>query len=231
MCSENRNAPTRTTTARTTHTVVLMVIGCGSGGGAPVGRRWRRARWAGESLGRPTGAAVARRRSSRSLHTLPFRDQRLCPQPVRRRRCGGPGRVICTRALRCTQRARWTGGPRPRRASRAAVARDAPTASRLDQGRDVLRRLQRAVVGQDDQVLRWDARVGGEEQADADLARDQRLQGERAAGVGRREGLEPQPVGPLEARPGSRARSGHSGGPPKTRSGATSARSAIDRRP
>ena len=42
--SENRNAPTRMMTASRSHAVVLMVIGCGSGGGAPVGRRWRRAR-------------------------------------------------------------------------------------------------------------------------------------------------------------------------------------------
>src|SRR5262249_54438616 len=53
--SENRNAAVTMRTANRSHAVVLMDIGCGSGGGAPVGRRWRRARWAGESLGRPTG--------------------------------------------------------------------------------------------------------------------------------------------------------------------------------
>ena len=44
VCSENRNAPATMMTARSSHAVVLIVIGCGSGGGAPVGRRWRRAR-------------------------------------------------------------------------------------------------------------------------------------------------------------------------------------------
>ena len=51
--------------------MVLIVIGWGSGGGAPVGRRWRRARWAGESLGRPTGAAGAVVRSAFSLTAPP----------------------------------------------------------------------------------------------------------------------------------------------------------------
>ena len=51
---ETTNAAATMTTASRSHAVVLMAIGCGSGGGAPVGRRWRRARWAGESLGRPT---------------------------------------------------------------------------------------------------------------------------------------------------------------------------------
>ena len=36
---EATNAPVRPTTATTTHAVVVMVTGCGSGGGAPVGRR------------------------------------------------------------------------------------------------------------------------------------------------------------------------------------------------
>ena len=33
------HAAARTTAARTSHAVVVMVAGCGSGGGAPVGRR------------------------------------------------------------------------------------------------------------------------------------------------------------------------------------------------
>ena len=36
---EATNAPVRPTTAATTHAVVVMLTGCGSGGGAPVGRR------------------------------------------------------------------------------------------------------------------------------------------------------------------------------------------------
>src|SRR5215469_13252545 len=51
---ENRNAPVRMTTASKSHAVVLTVIGCGSGGGAPVGRRLRGARWAGTLPGGPT---------------------------------------------------------------------------------------------------------------------------------------------------------------------------------
>ena len=39
VCCEARNAPARTTAATTSHAVVVMVAGCGSGGGAPVGRR------------------------------------------------------------------------------------------------------------------------------------------------------------------------------------------------
>ena len=39
VCCEARKAATRTTAPRISHAVVLMVIGCGSGGGAPVGRR------------------------------------------------------------------------------------------------------------------------------------------------------------------------------------------------
>ncbi len=38
-CWEATNAAARTTAASTSHAVVPMVIGCGSGGGAPVGRR------------------------------------------------------------------------------------------------------------------------------------------------------------------------------------------------
>ena len=37
--SEATNAAATMTAARTSHAVVVMTIGCGSGGGAPVGRR------------------------------------------------------------------------------------------------------------------------------------------------------------------------------------------------
>src|SRR5215469_11982432 len=76
-CSETRNAAATLTTARMNHAVVLTAIGCGSGGGAPVGRRWRCSRWAGESLGRPTaigglgGPAWAVVRSAFSLTAHP----------------------------------------------------------------------------------------------------------------------------------------------------------------
>ena len=39
VCWLATNAPARTTATRTSHTVVVMATGCGSGGGAPVGRR------------------------------------------------------------------------------------------------------------------------------------------------------------------------------------------------
>src|SRR6266581_2805322 len=39
VCWDARNAPASATAPRISHAVVLMVIGCGSGGGAPVGRR------------------------------------------------------------------------------------------------------------------------------------------------------------------------------------------------
>jgi hypothetical protein len=39
VCCEAANAPARTTAPTTSHAVVVMVTGCGSGGGAPVGRR------------------------------------------------------------------------------------------------------------------------------------------------------------------------------------------------
>src|SRR5215472_12017039 len=76
-CSATRNAAATLTAARMSHTVVLTAIGCGSGGGAPVGRRWRCARWAGESVGRPTaigglgGPAWAVVRSDFSLTAHP----------------------------------------------------------------------------------------------------------------------------------------------------------------
>ena len=44
-------------------------------------------------------------------------------------------------------------------------AMDAPT----DQGGDVLGRLEPAIVGQHDQMPGRDARVGGEQQRDADI--------------------------------------------------------------
>src|SRR6516164_8829803 len=42
-CRVAANAAAATIAARASHAVVVMVTGCGSGGGSPVGRRWRRA--------------------------------------------------------------------------------------------------------------------------------------------------------------------------------------------
>jgi hypothetical protein len=44
VCAVNRNAQATITTASTSQAVVLTLTGCGSGGGAPVGRRWRAVR-------------------------------------------------------------------------------------------------------------------------------------------------------------------------------------------
>jgi hypothetical protein len=44
VCAVNRNAQATITTATTSQAVVLTLTGCGSGGGAPVGRRWRAVR-------------------------------------------------------------------------------------------------------------------------------------------------------------------------------------------
>jgi hypothetical protein len=41
VCAETRKAPAKMTTANSSHAVVLITNGCGSGGGAPVGRLWR----------------------------------------------------------------------------------------------------------------------------------------------------------------------------------------------
>jgi hypothetical protein len=88
--SEITNAEATLTTARMSHAAVLTATGCGSGGGAPVGRRWRRARWAGESLGNPTaigrpgGPAWAVVRSALSLTAHPPWDERLHAQPADR---------------------------------------------------------------------------------------------------------------------------------------------------
>src|SRR5215467_6385582 len=61
------------TAASRTHAVVVRAIGCGSGGGAPVGRRWRRVPstralpgWAAGAAG-PTGLGGAGVRSVLSL--------------------------------------------------------------------------------------------------------------------------------------------------------------------
>ena len=74
------------------------------------------------------------------------------------------------------------------RADTASSVVDQTRAEPVDRGpaddrRDVLGRLQRAVVGQLDQVAGADRRVGAEEQRDVDDAGVERLVGERATGV------------------------------------------------
>jgi hypothetical protein len=71
--SETTNAAATMTAASTSHAVVVMTTGCGSGGGAPVGRRWRRVRWTGEPGG--LGGIVVRSAFSLNAHPAP-RDQR-----------------------------------------------------------------------------------------------------------------------------------------------------------
>ena len=69
MRSEATNAAAPMTTASRSHAVVVMTIGCGSGGGAPVGRRWRRVRWTGEPGG--LGGIVVRSAFSLNAHPAP----------------------------------------------------------------------------------------------------------------------------------------------------------------
>ena len=57
VISENKKAKATMTSATRTHAVVLTAMGCGSGGGAPVGRRWRRVPWTSALPGWPPGAA------------------------------------------------------------------------------------------------------------------------------------------------------------------------------
>jgi len=76
-------------TASTSQAVVLTRNGCGSGGGAPVGRRWRAVRCAGTLPGGPAGETV---RSVPSLiaHASPqeeplrvLRDHPIMRSPTR----------------------------------------------------------------------------------------------------------------------------------------------------
>ena len=60
MRTENKKAQATMTAASRTHAVVVRAIGCGSGGGAPVGRRWRRVPWTCALPGWPAGAAGVR---------------------------------------------------------------------------------------------------------------------------------------------------------------------------
>ena len=84
--SEIRKAPGRMTAASRSHAVVLTVHGCGSGGGAPVGRRWRAVRGAAALPGGAPGAAV------RSVFSLTARQAFLGS--------AGPGPVIPSSAPR-----------------------------------------------------------------------------------------------------------------------------------
>src|SRR5450755_4785989 len=68
VCCATTNAPVRTTAARTSHAVVLNVIGCGSGGGAPVGRRCRRVLWTAAPGGTLAGPFPAATRPMSSLN-------------------------------------------------------------------------------------------------------------------------------------------------------------------
>ncbi len=58
VCAEIRKAQATITTASTSQAVVLIVNGCGRGGGAPVGRRWRAVRCAGTLPGGAPGETV-----------------------------------------------------------------------------------------------------------------------------------------------------------------------------
>ena len=79
------------------------------------------------------------------------------------------------------------------------------TSSDADERRDVLGRLQPAVVGQFDEVHRRDRRVGGEHQGDVDGAMLQGLACEHIPGVERHELSEAQAVDVRQAERGSAA--------------------------
>ena len=66
-------------------------------------------------------------------------------------------------------------------------------------GDDVVDRLQVLVVVEHHEALGRDAAVGGEDQADVDLAAVEGRLGQRSAGVEGLEALEVQPVGLLQA--------------------------------
>jgi hypothetical protein len=65
--------------------------------------------------------------------------------------------------------------------------------------RDVLGRLQGAVIGQYHQMPCRDVRIGSEEQRDSDVPGTQCLERQRAAGVEGDERLEVETVGPPQA--------------------------------
>ena len=74
--SEITITPARTTTARTSQALVVTETGCGSGGGAPVGRRWRvvrRTAGPGARLAVPVGAVTL---SAFSLNALRLPSRR-----------------------------------------------------------------------------------------------------------------------------------------------------------
>ena len=62
------------------------------------------------------------------------------------------------------------------------------------EGRDVLGRLESSVVGQDDESLGHDRRIGREEEGDVDAPRAQRLERQWSARVQRDELSEAEPV-------------------------------------
>src|SRR5215472_9041700 len=91
---EATNAPARTMTTRTSHVVVVMVTGCGSGGGSPVGRRLRWPLPMAWPAGRATGAPLAATRLVLSLNTCHLRwRQSMCATV-------GPGKPLGSHLLR-----------------------------------------------------------------------------------------------------------------------------------
>ena len=81
VCAENKNAQATITTASTSQAVVVTRNGWGSGGGAPVGRRWRAVRCAGTLPGGTAGETV---RSMFSLiaHAFPQDPLRVLRDPL-----------------------------------------------------------------------------------------------------------------------------------------------------
>jgi hypothetical protein len=74
---EKKKADATMMTVRRTHAVVVMAMGCGSGGGAPVGRRWLRVPGMPRGGAAGTGRAGVRSALSVMAHAA-FPGKRRC---------------------------------------------------------------------------------------------------------------------------------------------------------
>ena len=202
------------TTRPTIHARPVRPMFRGSGGGAPVGRRRpgvRRTVGGTDEVGTPVppspiagsiGAAVTgapsvaceRRGASRGADcagTWRGRGTQSARQPG----CDDRRDVVVVAEL-AVQVAHGLGR-QPRRGRVDDIGDPgSPPIDQLgaDQRRDVLGRLQPAIVGELDEVRVVEDRIGGEQQPDVDVALAQRLHRERPAGVEAEEAVEGQPV-------------------------------------
>ena len=149
---------------------------------------------------RPGGLAIVRG------HRLDVFAHRMTPpsgiSPWARSQSAATRRGSCPASLdlRVEGAQRVGGKPRGHRVEHGQQAR-AEAGDRLaaHHGRDVLGRLQGAVIGQHHQMPCRDVRVGREEQRDRDVPGTQGLERQRPPGVEGDERLEAQAVGSLQA--------------------------------